>query len=113
MGQFPELSYNPSHISRVESEQAATVVLGHVLDERLDAVFRDLCYANILQIEDGSPWLDASWDHGVLNNILQEEVRDCDKSVDIDSWVNHSANIDNHHWAHVLVASDSVNDAKF
>ena len=112
MGQFPELSYNPSHISRVESEQAATIVLGHVLDERLDAVFGDFSNANIFQIEDGSPWLDGSWDHGVFDDILQEEVRDSDKSVNIDSWVDHSADIDDKNWAHVLVASNSIDDTK-
>lgn len=55
MSKLPQLTHNECDISRKEAEQTAAIILGHILNEWLDAVFGDLCHPDILEVENSSP----------------------------------------------------------
>jgi len=74
VSELPQLANNKGDICRKEAEKPAAIVLGHVLHEWLDAILGDLRHTHVLQIEDGGPGLDRPGNHGVLDDILEEEV---------------------------------------
>ena len=58
VSEFPELSHDKGDICGVEAEQATAEVLGHVVHQRLDAVFGDFRHSDVFKVEDASPGLD-------------------------------------------------------
>ena len=91
VGQLPQLTHNECHVRRVEPEQTPSVVLGHIVDEGLDAIFGDLSDADVLQIEDARPRLDRAWDHRMLDNVEEEEVGEGEETIDWDAGIDHAA----------------------
>ena len=108
MGDFPKLADYKGDICGVKAEEAASVVLGHAVDEGLDAVLGDLGHSAVLQVEDGRPGLNATGNHSVLDDILQKEGGQSDEAVHSDPRVNHSARVDDNDGSHVFVAAQAI-----
>lgn len=84
VGELPELADDVCDVSGVEPEESASVVLCHLLDKWLDAVPGDLSHTAAFQVPDARPGFNLSWDHGLLDNVSEEEVGHIDESIDID-----------------------------
>jgi len=74
MDKLPERAHKECDISRPEAEESTSVVLWHHLDDPLDFVLRDLSRTDVRHVADAAPWLDLTWDHGLRDHVIEEEV---------------------------------------
>ena len=82
MGHHPESTEDHGDVDSKELEETARVVLLHRLHHHLDVLVRDLGCTNTIQVKYGSPALNLTRDHSLIDDIVQEEVGGCDELID-------------------------------
>ena len=112
MSQLPELSNYEGDIRCVEAEHPSSVVVVHTTNQALDALLRNLCHSDTLQIKHTCPTLNLAGHHRMADDIVEEEVSHGDQSVQLDAGVKHSPYIDEENRVHLDVAFVTIKNSK-
>ena len=109
--EFPKCSDEECDVSRVESEQPATVALWHHLDDTLHFVLGDLSSSDIWHVTDASPGFNFAGNHTLWDHVIKEKVRHVHELSEVRPRVNNAAHVHDDDRVLLDVSLKTVEDA--
>lgn len=107
----PKASEKHSSVNTKELKQSARIILLHSFDNLLNIFVGHLSGANGLEIKDGSPTLDLSWNHSFTYNMIEEIICSGYKPFNLSCHFQNLRTTDMNNWSERIVSLVSIDHA--
>lgn len=110
MGDGPDTSEQKSNFDSVEMIETAWIIFLHHLDNFLDVFIGHLTSSNTLQIKNCGPALNFTWNHGLIDNVIQEIICSCHDPINFFSHLQNFGTANNDNWSERFVSFMAINN---